>query len=133
MLTIKQFELICNRSRSSGLSVKEFCQNTCIASPKFSYWQRRLQEQNLRKDQRPDFVPVVFSGVNPQLVSRKSIQQKDFADYGVLDNRDVFEIIYPSGVKHMHPSGCRYYLTPELRIINLKSYFSFECFLVILL
>lgn len=105
MLTIKQFELIYDRYQSSGLPVKEFCQNEGIVTSKFFYWQRRLREQNLRMEQRPDFVPVVFTGVNPQPVARKVVKQNPATGHDAYDNGDFLEIVYPNGVKVRLPAG----------------------------
>jgi hypothetical protein len=36
MWTIQQFKLVYDRFQSSGLSVKDFCENECILQSKFS-------------------------------------------------------------------------------------------------
>lgn len=59
MWTLKQFEDIYDRFQSSGLRVKDFCQNECILESKFYYWQRKLREYNNRKEQPSDFVPII--------------------------------------------------------------------------
>ena len=45
MWTLKQFELVYDRFQSSGLPVKDFCQNECILESKFYYWKKKLIEQ----------------------------------------------------------------------------------------
>lgn len=50
MWTLKQFETIYDRYQSSGLRLKDFCQNECILESKFYYWQRRLREHNVQSE-----------------------------------------------------------------------------------
>jgi hypothetical protein len=78
MWTLKQFETIFDRYHSSGLSLKDFCQNECILESKFFYWQRKLREYNKRKEQPSDFVQIVFSGPNQPLPVKKQFSKKHF-------------------------------------------------------
>jgi len=105
MWTIKQFELVYDRFQSSGLSVKDFCENECILQSKFYYWKKKLLEQNQHSEQPSDFVPIVFSGSAPQLSAKKKVQQKPNPEHLAPASSDVFEIIYPNGVKLRIPVG----------------------------
>ncbi|MDD2300781.1 MAG: IS66 family insertion sequence element accessory protein TnpB [Fermentimonas sp.] len=105
MWTIKQFELVYDRFQSSGLPVKDFCENECILQSKFYYWKKKLLEQNQHSEQPSDFVPIVFSGSSPQLPAKKKVQQKPIPEHADPVTCDVFEIVYPNGVKLRVPVG----------------------------
>ena len=99
MWTIQQFELVYDRFQSSGLSVKDFCANECILHSKFYYWKKKLIEQKQLKEQSSDFVPIVFSGSNTQLPAKRKVQHKPILEHNDPASGDVFEIVYPNGVK----------------------------------
>ena len=105
MWTIQQFELVYDRFQSSGLSVKDFCENECILQSKFYYWKKKLLEQNQHSEQPSDFVPIVFSGSNTQLPAKRKVQHKPILEHNDPAYGDVFEIVYPNGVKLRVPSG----------------------------
>ncbi len=105
MWTLKQFETIFDRYHSSGLSLKDFCQNECILESKFFYWQRKLREYNKRKEQPSDFVPIVFTGPNQPLPVKKTVQQKTFPEHVDPTAGNVLEVVYPNGVKVRVPMG----------------------------
>ena len=99
MWTLKYFEEVYDRFESSGLRVKEFCQNECILESKFYYWKRRLREHKIDKERQSDFVPILFTGTNQQLRAKKGIQQKSNPEHMHPSDDNVFEIVYPNGVK----------------------------------
>jgi hypothetical protein len=99
MWTLKQFETVYDRYQSSSLRVKEFCWNERILESKFYYWQRRLREHNQRKEQPPGFVPIVFTDANQQLTAKKVVQQQSNPEHMHPSGGNVFEIVYPNGVK----------------------------------
>ena len=105
MWTLKQFELVYDRFQSSGLPVNDFCQNECILESKFYYWKKKLIEHNQHREQSSDFVPIVFSGLNPQLPAKRKVQQKPTLEHADPAASDVFEIVYPNGVKLRVPIG----------------------------
>ncbi len=105
MWTLKHFELVYDRFQSSGLSVKDFCQNECILQSKFYYWNKRLREHTQDKDQPSTFVPIVFTGSNTQLPAKRKIQQKSTLEHADPVASDVFELVYPNGVKLRVPIG----------------------------
>ena len=96
MWTIKQFETVYDRYRSSGLRVKEFCRNECILESKFYYWQRRLREHNLRQGQPSEFIPIVFTGSGPAAPGGEMIRQNPVSPPVIPDS--IYEITYPNGV-----------------------------------
>lgn len=116
MWTTKQFELVYDRFQSSGLNVRDFCLNECITESKFYYWKRKLFEQNHREDRQSDFVPIVFTGGNHQLQTKKAVQQKPNPEHMHPSGGNVFEIIYPNGVKLRVPAGID---TTQLRSLIL--------------
>ena len=60
MWTIQQFKLVYDRFQSSGLSVKDFCENECILQSKFYYWKNKSIKNNRHKEQPSNFVTIVF-------------------------------------------------------------------------
>ena len=74
MWTIKQFELVYDRFQSSGLPVKEFCQNEWILESKFYYWKNKSIKNNRHKEQPSNFVPIVFSSSTPQIQTKRKAQ-----------------------------------------------------------
>ena len=105
MWTIHQFKLVYDRFQSSGLSVKDFCENECILQSKFYYWKNKSIKNNRHKEQPSDFVPIVFSGSNSQMQTKRKFQQKPILEHNDPAYGDVFEIVYPNGVKLRVPIG----------------------------
>lgn len=105
MWTLKYFEEVYDRFQSNGLSVKDFCHNECILESKFYYWKRKLREHNQPKKQQSGFVPIVFSGSNPRLQAIKTVQQNPNPEHMHPSDENIFEIIYPNGVKLRVPVG----------------------------
>ena len=50
-------------------------------------------------------MPLVFSNANHQLETKKTVQQKQNPEHMQLSDNNVFEIIYPNGVKLRVPVG----------------------------
>ena len=105
MWTIQQFELVYDRFQSSGLSVKDFCENECILQSKFYYWKNKSIKNNRDKEQPSNFVPIVFSSSNSQMQTKRKVQQKPTLEHADSTACDIFEIIYPNGVKLRVPIG----------------------------
>ena len=105
MWSIQQFKLVYDRFLSSGLSVTDFCANECILHSKFYYWKKKLTEQNEAREKPSDFVPIVFSGSNTQLPVKRKVQHKTILEHNDPVSCDVFEIVYPNGVKLRVPVG----------------------------
>ncbi len=99
MWSIQQFKLVYDRFLSSGLSVTDFCANECILHSKFYYWKKKLHEHNQLREQPSDFVPIVFTGSAPQMQTKSKAQQKLLQEHADPASGDVFEIVYPNGVK----------------------------------
>ena len=99
MWTIQQLKLVYDRFQSSGLSVTGFCANESILHSKFYYWKKKLIEQSQDREQPSDFVPIVFSGSNTQLPAKRKVQHKPVLEHNDPASCDVFEIVYPNGVK----------------------------------
>ena len=105
MWSIQQFKLVYDRFLSSGLSVTDFCANECILHSKFYYWKKKLTVQNLAREQPSDFVPIVFTGSASQMQTKRKAQQKLLPEHGDSASSDIFEIVYPNGVKLRVPVG----------------------------
>ena len=105
MWSIQQFKLVYDRFLSSGLSVTDFCANECILHSKFYYWKKKLIEQSQAREQPSDFVPIVFTGSASQMQTKRKAQQKLLPENADQVAGDVFEIVYPNGVKLRVPVG----------------------------
>ena len=105
MWTIQQFELVYDRFQSSGLSVKDFCENECILQSKFYYWKNKSIKNNRHKEQPSNFVPIVFTGSASQMQTKRKAQQKLLPENADQVGGDVFEIVYSNGVKLRVPVG----------------------------
>ena len=105
MWTIQQFKLVYDRFQSSGLSVKDFCENECILQSKFYYWKNKSIKNNRHKEQPSNFVPIVFTGSTSQMQTKRKAQQKLLPEHGDSASSDIFEIVYPNGVKLRVPVG----------------------------
>jgi len=57
------------------------------------------------KKRQSDFVPIVFTGSNHQLETKKRVQQKDNPEHMHPSDGNAYEIVYPNGVKLRIPEG----------------------------
>ena len=105
MWPIQQFKLVYDRFQSGDLSVTDFCANECILHSKFYYWKKKLHEHNQLREKSSDFVPIVFSDSTPQMQTKRKAQQKLLPENADQVAGDVFEIVYPNGVKLRVPVG----------------------------
>ena len=105
MWSIKYFEEVYKRFQSSGLSIRDFCHNECIVESKFYYWNKRLREHKRQEEQRPGFVPIAFSGSSLRLQTKSRAQQRSIPEHMHPCDENVFEIVYPNGVKLRVPVG----------------------------
>jgi hypothetical protein len=105
MWTLKNFEKVYDRFQSSGLKIREFCQNECILESKFYYWKNKLRKHNHRLEEQPGFVPIVFTGSNQPLPVKKTVLQKQNREHVESNPGNCFEIVYPNGVMVRIPVG----------------------------
>lgn len=99
----KQFEEIYARYQSSGLQIKDFCRNECIATSKFFYWQRKLRKQQVQPGETAGFVPIIFTPHEPQY--QGNIHPRQPAVTRTPPTGDAYGIIYPGGVILRVPPG----------------------------
>jgi hypothetical protein len=85
--------------------VKDFCENECILQSKFYYWKNKSIKNNRHKEQPSNFVPIVFTGSTSQMQTKRKAQQKLLPENADQVAGDVFEIVYPNGVKLRVPVG----------------------------
>lgn len=95
MWNLKKFEEVYSRYLSSGLRVKDFCQNECLHVSRFFYWQRKLKEYQREHKESSGFVPLLFHQSGNPLKS--SIDFQSFPHTSKAE--DVCELVYPNGVK----------------------------------
>ncbi|MDD4698411.1 MAG: hypothetical protein PHR52_12860 [Fermentimonas sp.] len=105
MWTLQQFEKVYERYQASGLRIKEFCRNESIVESKFYYWQKKLREHNYRTGRQPGFVPIVFTGSTPSPTTREVVHHQPVPEHVDPTAGNVFEIVYPNGVKVRVPMG----------------------------
>ena len=85
-MTLDQFKQTYEDWKLSGLSVRDYCNNTGFDEGKFYYWRRKLTDSALPDTQ--GFVPVRMNNLNITTAS-KEIESKSDSEC---------EIIYANGV-----------------------------------
>ena len=89
-MTLDQFKRTYEDWKLSGLSVRDYCNNTGFDEGKFYYWRRKLTDSALPDAQ--GFVPVRMNNLNGKLnitTASKEIESKSSPEC---------EIIYANGV-----------------------------------
>lgn len=89
-MTLEQFKQTYEDWKLSGLSVRDYCNNTGFDEGKFYYWRRKLTDPALPDAQ--GFVPVRMNNLNGKLnitTASKEIETKSGSEC---------EIIYANGV-----------------------------------
>ena len=84
-MTIEQFRQIYDDWKQSGLSVQQYCENTCLTESRFYYWRAKIQAESLPSS-CGSFIPVKMSG-KTSVFSAKNASGKALC-----------EIEYPNGV-----------------------------------
>ncbi len=95
MLNESKFHELQSRQQESGLSVKDFCSNECIAESTFYYWRKKFQKGSLSKG----FIPLVVKQQTP--LSRNFTKDQHPQQNGQGQTEDDFclEVVYPNGTK----------------------------------
>ena len=94
MLTLLKFQEIYSRYQSSGLRVRDFCQNEGLHESKFYYWQKKLHSSSCDKG---DFIPLVFNRPAPLPVSSCDLPSLTSSSLSPGSSCYPYEIIYPGG------------------------------------
>lgn len=95
MWNLKKFEEVYSRYQSSGLSVKDFCQNESMHVSRFFYWQRKLKAHNQELNQSSGFVPLLLHSSGSR--AKSSVDLPSVSHPSEEDG--VCELVYPNGVK----------------------------------
>jgi len=94
MLNSSKIISLLERQKESGLSVKRFCSNECIAPSTFFYWRKKIRKDTIGQG----FIPLV---VQPQRSAVSPVTQRP--EGGGMDTFPM-EISYPNGttlrIKH---------------------------------
>jgi hypothetical protein len=86
----KYRELI-SHQQDSGLTVREFCSNQCIAPATFYYWKKKLN----KKPGKRDFIPLLVKAEASISPTRNEIGQGAFQPGS--KSQAMFELVYPNG------------------------------------
>ena len=108
MLNESKFHELQSRQQESGLSVKDFCSNECIAESTFYYWRKKFQQGVLSKG----FIPLVVKQQTALSRSLTKDQRPGQNGQGQTENDFSLEVVYPNGTKlrvknNMDISGLR--------------------------
>lgn len=89
-MTFERFKQTYEDWKSSGLSVRDYCNNTGFEESKFYYWRRKMTEPSM--PELKGFVPVSMSSQNGKLnITTASTELKP-------QSSSECEIIYANGV-----------------------------------
>lgn len=91
MLTLLKFQEIYSRFQSSGLRVRDFCQNEGLHESKFYYWQKKLHSS---RSEKSDFILLVFNRPAPLPVPSRDLAPSSFSPAASCY---PCEIVYPGG------------------------------------
>ena len=105
VMTKRAFRAILERQHSSGLSIREFCQNESYSPASFHYWKSKFgftnpnaAPVNRSNEQPEDFAPVRFSVTQRPLAPVTPTQEEE------TTTPDAIMIELPVGIK-IHFSG----------------------------
>ena len=90
-MTIEQFRLIYDDWNQSGLSVKQYCENTGLTEGRFYYWRAKIQAESLPSSSG-SFIPVKMSG-NTSVCSAKNASGKALCEieYPTLNSLKILQ------------------------------------------
>jgi len=94
MLTLLKFQEIYSRFQSSGLRVRDFCQNEGLHESKFYYWQKKLHSSS---SERSDFIPLVFNRPASLPVPSRDLPPMPPSSLSPTASYYPCEIVYPCG------------------------------------
>ncbi|MBN2863364.1 MAG: hypothetical protein JXN62_09400 [Bacteroidales bacterium] len=93
MLNITKISVLLERQKESGLSVRSFCSNECIAPSSFYYWKKKIKKETVGQGFIPLVVQTPRSSIYPT-------QRPEGDGMGAFP----MEIAYPNGttlrIKH---------------------------------
>ncbi len=98
MLNSLKFISLQERQKESGLSVRSFCANECIAPSSFYYWKKKLQ----RKQSAKGFIPLLVKPERTSIRQRHCRALPDTSPNGIPQDgaNDYFlEVVYLNGTK----------------------------------
>ena len=105
IMTKRAFRAILERQRSSGLSIREFCQNESYSPASFYHWKSKFgftnpnaARVNRSNEQPEDFAPVNFCDTQGQLTPVVARREEE------TTTPDAIMIELPVGIK-IHFSG----------------------------
>lgn len=87
-MTKEEFKFILDRQQSSGLSVRDFCENEAYTLSSFNYWKSKFGfVRNHQKACVSDFHPIEIKNTTQDLPTR------------VKEDGFNIEVVFPSGLK----------------------------------
>lgn len=94
-MTLTTFKQLYQEYQESGLNIKDFCANQCLAPSTFYYWRNKLEEAS--QHHTVDFVPLAF-GSNKPAANNQAIKYP-VKSRDVSENNAPIELVFPNGTK----------------------------------
>lgn len=94
-MTLTTFKQLYQEYQESGLNIKDFCANQCLAPSTFYYWRNKLEETSQHRPE--NFVPLIFDSNQPATDNRTS-QSLVKGSY-TSENNAPIELMFPNGTK----------------------------------
>ena len=94
-MTLTTFKQLYQEYQESGLNIKDFCANQCLAPSTFYYWRNKLEETSQHRPE--NFVPLVFD--SNQSASDNRASQSPVKSSQTSENNAPIELMFPNGTK----------------------------------
>ncbi|PRY85658.1 IS66 family insertion sequence element accessory protein TnpA [Marinilabilia salmonicolor] len=94
-MTLTTFKQLYQEYQESGLNIKDFCANQCLAPSTFYYWRNKLEETSQHRPE--NFVPLIFDSSQPATDNRTS--QSLVKGSCTIENNVPIELMFPNGTK----------------------------------
>jgi transposase-like protein len=94
-MTLTTFKRLFQEYQESGLNIKDFCANQCLAPSTFYYWRNKLEETSQNRPE--NFVPLVFDP-NQQALDNQT-NQPSMKGVHTSGNNAPIEFVFPNGTK----------------------------------
>ncbi len=94
-MTLSTFKKLFQEYQESGLNIKDFCANQCLAPSTFYYWRNKLEETMQHRPK--NFIPLVFDS-DQQARDDQTVQSSLKSIHTSGDNAPI-EFAFPNGTK----------------------------------
>ena len=94
-MTLSTFKRLFQEYQESGLNIKDFCANQCLAPSTFYYWRNKLEE--ISQHPPASFIPLTFDS-DQRVSDNQTFQSPMKSNHTSGDNAPI-EFIFPNGTK----------------------------------